>query len=405
MKSIANRIDAVDALRGFALLGIVILHFMEQFYAGPPPAGHENYTQHVPSDGVLELIFNIFLRGKFFMIFSFLFGLSFAIQMRNAEDKNIDFRGRFIWRLVILGVIGFIHNCFYRGDILFIYALMGLPLVLFYKVSNRVLLISAAVLMIVPRIIMLIINPQAADFEASIKWMIPQEFSYWHVVKNKGIVDVAWWNSGYGLLTKLFFQYGFNARGYQTLALFLIGLYAGNTRFFENITDKKAQYKKGLWWSLGIFLGLYAVGIVLYLVLKIDKILPQMWANTLGITLYDFSNIAQAAFYIFSFLLLFRLQWWQRQILRLAPYGRMALTNYVMQSVVGTFIFFGFGLGYLGDIGSTVAAILGLLLYFAQRYFSRWWLQRYHFGPLEWLWRSATYLKVQPFAKKVEYSA
>ena len=107
-----QRLDVVDTLRGFALFGIVFVHFMEQFYAGPAPEPHQNYTQHILSDGILDGFVNILMRGKFFMLFSFLFGLSFAIQM---ERRGNHFWMRFLWRLTILFAIGWVHHLFYRG--------------------------------------------------------------------------------------------------------------------------------------------------------------------------------------------------------------------------------------------------------------------------------------------------
>ena len=131
-----KRLDVVDALRGFALMGIVVVHFVEQYLGGPTPSDHQNYTQHIPADNVVETFINIVLRGKFFMLFSFLFGLSFTLQMDNAAKRGVNFSGRFLWRLIVLFAIGTVHHLFYRGDILTIYAVLGLPLVLFYKVPN-----------------------------------------------------------------------------------------------------------------------------------------------------------------------------------------------------------------------------------------------------------------------------
>ena len=147
-------------------------------------------------------------------------------------------------------------------------------------------------------------------------------------------------------------------------------------------------------------MGLFLLAGILFGVFHLDKILSPSWNFIIGITLYDVANLAQTALYVFGFLLLFvNKTWWRRQMLKLAPFGRMALTNYVLQTLVGTFIFFGYGFGLLGDIGSTVAAALSIALFILQRIGSRWWLERYYFGPLEWLWRSLTFWKIQPFKK------
>lgn len=142
------RIEIVDALRGFALFGIILAHFNNQYFAGFPPPGHETMQIKNAADQVLQTIADAFVFGKFFTIFSFLFGLSFGIQLLNAKEKNKPFVGRFAWRLLILMLIAFIHHMHYRGDILIIYAILGFFLLLFYKASNRWLLIWAFIFML-----------------------------------------------------------------------------------------------------------------------------------------------------------------------------------------------------------------------------------------------------------------
>jgi uncharacterized protein len=393
-----TRLDVVDALRGFALFGIVFIHFMEQFYAGAAPAPHENYSQHMPFDGILDMIVNILMRGKFFMLFSFLFGLSFALQI---ERRTEGFWARFLWRLAVLFIIGFVHHLFYRGDILTVYAVVGIPLVLLSSLPNKALLVAAALLMLgIPRLIITTTDPNALNFQAQHERDKDKEIAYWAAAKGSSWLAMAEQNATWGWVNKWRFQVGTLGRAYQTLALFFLGLYAGRVRLFEAIEQKKRLIKRGLWWSLGVFLGLYALGAVLYLVIKIPERFGDWWANIIGIGLYDLSNLAHSAFYIFAFLLLYvSKSWWQRQILKLAPYGRMALTNYFLQSVIGTFIFFGWGLNQLDVFGSTIAATIALVIFIVQRYASQWWLDHYYFGPLEWLWRSATYWKWQPFKK------
>src|SRR4051794_8873386 len=116
-----KRIGIVDALRGFALFGIIIAHMNNQYYAGMPPPGHDTMAIKTGFDSALQMIHDIFFVGKFYTIFSFLFGLSFGIQLLNAKAKNQPFVGRFAWRLVILFIIGFLNHIHYRGDILVIY--------------------------------------------------------------------------------------------------------------------------------------------------------------------------------------------------------------------------------------------------------------------------------------------
>lgn len=393
-----QRLDVVDALRGFALFGIVFIHFMEQYYAGAAPEPHQNYTQHIFFDGILDAFVGILMRGKFFMLFSFLFGLSFAIQM---ERRGDGFWLRFLWRVAILFGIGWVHHLFYRGDILTIYALVAVPFVLLHKLNNKWLLILATALMLgVPRLIIKTINPNSTNYEAQAVLEKPKEVLYWQTVKTGSWLDIAKQNAGWGMEAKMDFQFGIMGRGYQTLALFFLGLYAGRIGFFENLEEKKQYLKRGLWRSLIAFLSCFAVGALVFLVLKLPEKLGAGWDMMIGATLYDVSNLFTTAFYIFAFLLLWAHKpWWKAQILKLAPYGRMALTNYFLQSVIGTFIFFAYGFNQLDQFGSTVAAGIALVVFMGQHWLSRWWLERYYYGPLEWLWRSATFFKIQKFKK------
>jgi uncharacterized protein len=395
---ITNRIDVVDALRGFALLGIVIVHFMEQFYAGSPPKGHENFTIHMPVDNVFEFIANFFIRGKFFMLFSFLFGVSFSLQMGRAAEKGMNFAGRFAWRLIILLAIGWIHQCFYRGDILTIYAMVGLPLILFYQAKDMWLIVFAAVLMMgAPRIIKQISNP-TYDVQKIFDEMGKGEVVYWEKVTKGSWWDVATANSTQGFRDKLEFQFGFVGRGFQTFALFLLGLYAGRNRLFENSEEKKRLYRRFLLRGLLALVLAFALGALIFLGFKLNE-KSQAWAGVVGITLFDIQNLILMIIYVAGFMLLYQKKWAHRQLQKLAPYGRMALTNYVLQSVIGTAILFGWGFGQLGNMGSTWMFCIAIAVFIAQRIFSDWWLKHYHFGILEWAWRSLTLFKVQPFKK------
>ena len=141
-----NRIEIIDALRGFSLAGIVLVHVVENYVGAPTPENTMQLTHQGIADNILDGFIFLFLRGKFFALFSFLFGLSFFIQMDRANAKGSDFRLRFLWRLFILLAIGFLHHLFYRGDILTIYAVLGIFLIPFYKMSNKWILGVAAIL-------------------------------------------------------------------------------------------------------------------------------------------------------------------------------------------------------------------------------------------------------------------
>ena len=147
MSTLVNqRIAIVDALRGFALAGIVIVHIVENYVGAPTPENTMQGTHVGVFDNIVDGFIFLFFRGKFFALFSFLFGLSFYLQLNRKKDKDKHFVGRFIWRLALLFLIGYAHSLFYRGDILTVYALLGVFLVLFYQVSNKWVLIFTGLL-------------------------------------------------------------------------------------------------------------------------------------------------------------------------------------------------------------------------------------------------------------------
>lgn len=393
-----QRITIVDALRGFALLGIILAHFTEQFYAGPPPAGHEGFASLQPVDQVVENIVGILVRGKFFMLFSFLFGLSFSIQMNRAESSGVNFRLRFAWRMVILLLIGLAHCLIYRGDILSVYALFGLPLVFFNHLSARTLVITASAIMIgLPRIALAFIPWYTGELENN--YISGGEPAYWAAFTGPSLWDMMWHNMIHGLPVKMIYQIGAVSRGYQTFALFLLGLAIGKTGFFENFMEKGRLYRKGLLWSLAGFFGLIAISALLFAVFKLQEKASEKTVMTIGMGLFDVLNLFQTSFYVCAFMLLARRPWWGRQINKLAPVGRMALTAYVSQSLVGIVLYCGIGFGLIGKIGAAASAGIALLVFIAQQLLCRWWLLRYQYGPLEWLWRSATLWQWQPLKR------
>ena len=137
MKIQRDRIAIIDAFRGFALAGIVLVHFVEQFIGGPIPEEETSQMLQGVPDYIVLVILQLFLSGKFFALFSILFGLSFYIQMSRTAAKGKKYKLRFLWRLAILMMIGLVHSLFYRGDILTIYAFIGLFLPFFHDVSNK----------------------------------------------------------------------------------------------------------------------------------------------------------------------------------------------------------------------------------------------------------------------------
>jgi len=409
-----ERIERVDALRGLALLSIAVIHFMEQFLGAMPPAEHMSYTQHGVADRLIEALGFVFIRGKGFALFSFLFGLSFALQMQHAETRSpgSDFRPRFAWRLLILGAIGLVHGLLYGGDILLIYAVLGLPLLMFYNVRDRWLIIVAMVLILgAPRIAYQAFSPAPTATtlaQLAAKTKVETE-RHWETLTHGSLVDVARANATRALPSKAEFQLGFMGRGYQTFGLFLLGLWAGRRRIFENLEENRALFRRAFRWSVGpaALIGILALAGMTYAAFHPQAqggdgapVNPWIWKIVAGITLYDAWNFACTMCYIAGFVLITRWARVDRLLRLLAPVGRLALSNYLAQTIFGSFLFMGFGMGLLGTVGNSITVPIGLAFFALCAWVSTLWLRSYHYGPMEWLWRSLTLLRAQPFRRR-----
>jgi uncharacterized protein len=404
------RLGSIDALRGLALAGIAIAHFGEQYLGFMPPPG-QPYNVHGGADGVLEALSWILVRGKGFGIFSFMFGLSFALQMQRAERARpgSDFRPRFLWRLTILFAIGWLHGLAYSGDILTVYAALGVPLVLFYRVRDRWLLLLATLLLVgAPRIVQRLAHgpATAAELEALQARVSAEAAEHWRALAEGDVPSIVRLHATTGFRAKWEFQFGPMGRGYQTFGLFLLGLLAGRRRAFEDLEARRPLFAR-TWRLSGILtLAIPVVAGVLFAVVTAGA--PQQsqpagsmpdvtsWPVIAGLCVFDAWNNAMTLFYVATFALLLLRPRWRPRLLRFAPVGQMALSAYVGQTVVGVLVFFGLGLGLLGRVGNSLTFPMGLAVFLVQVWACRAWLARFRFGPLEWAWRSLTWLRLQP---------
>jgi uncharacterized protein len=403
LKSSTHRITSIDAFRGFALAGIAIAHMVEQYIAAMPPEDLlANINASIP-DNIVQTLIEIFVRGKFFAMFAFLFGVSFFIQMDNAAKKGINFHTKFMWRVALLFLIGYLHSLFYRGDILTIFAMLGVLLVFFYRVPTRICLAIAAVIMLgLPRFAVFALyggDPIVPGGDMGPD--LPANRVYFDTLLTGSLLDVFAVNSWHGHLTKMEFQLNFIGRFYLTFAYFLLGLSVARTGLFRHIAENRAVLKRGLWWAVGIMFAAFAAMIPFFKRAFDGEDAPgiESWPAMIGLAFVDILNLAMAAVFLCGFLLLFLRPRGQRVLGALAPYGRSALTNYVLQTVIGTFILYNWGLGLLGELSNVQTFGIAIVVIVAQVTLSRLWLERFRFGPLEWLWRSGTYLEWQPLRR------
>jgi uncharacterized protein len=394
-----SRLVTVDALRGFALLGIMLAHFIYWYTAGPLPENVFGKYRDAGSQFV-DIFNNLFISGKFFAFFSFLFGLSFYLQMRRPNHDQTTFLRRYSWRLVLLLLIGLAHHALWMGDILSIYAPLGFALLFFRKLNNRWILITGILLALnLPgKVIGLIeilssTGQNFGDFATVAK-------AYNDVIANGTLVDILKYNLLH-LDSKFEFQVN-SGRLFITLGFFLIGMFAGRKRWFENTEASKPVFtvifkRSALIMGIALLcgLGMFATDAILKLGWQQNK-----YVGYIFMIFYDVFNASMVVFFISGLTLLMNKKRGQQFFFPMAPVGKMALSSYIMQTIFGLLLFYGIGFELYAKTSPWMNYLLAIVFFIFQMLISKWWLQYFHYGPLEWLWRSGTLLKWQPIRKK-----
>ena len=388
----------MDFLRAFALLGIVITHSTNGFLSGPSPTAAD-FNDFSNADHLVSRLNNLLIAGKFFCIFAFLFGVSFAIQLDGANRRDDGFAGRFAWRMVVLFAIGFVHAMFFSGDILTIYAVLGLLLIPVRKLGSRVLLVTGLVLALnLPGFFMNLARvdstPRAqqstavGDPGARAMRDAVREFE----IKSAGTLgELVKLNTTQSLEEKLEYEV-ITGRLWITFGMFLLGVCAWRAGLFRQTTATRSFFRRMA----------LSCGIVTVLTSVIVHVHPGFQNRSAVDALAGFAfsvrQFTLTAFYVSAMTLLFwyRPAWLSKAV---APLGRMSLTTYLAQSAFGIVAFYGIGFGFMQAFGVATCVALGTGFYVLQICFARWWLGRFTMGPVEWLWRSLTWFKLQPLAR------
>jgi uncharacterized protein len=393
--SVTGRIAVVDVLRAFALFGIIITHSGSGFLAARPPT--PDFMTFTQLDEFVALANRMLIFGKFFTIFSFLFGLSFALQMRSAEAKGRAFVGRFSWRLLLLALIALVHNAFFSGDILIIYAVLGFFLIPFRNVSTKWLLVTGVVLVL--NLPVLVYNamqinapPPSAEQQAAstaAQPAITQSIRAHYDAKQSGsVADVVRANLGEGFAGKWQFQL-FTGRLWVTFGLFLFGVAAGRLGIFRDSAASRSSFRRVLWVAGSVALATTVFELVRPMTYQVRTL-----TDLLASFSFTIQQLSLSAFYV----ALVTLLCWRSPagwLWKLAPAGKMGLTVYLTQTAFGVLLFYGIGFGMLGHMGVAAAAGCAIAFYPVQLAFARWWMSRFSMGPVEWLWRSLTYFRWQ----------
>lgn len=380
-----SRIDVADILRGIAIGGIILIHFIEQmnFYYFPEP---KNELWATINTAVWDTTFFL-LAGKMYAIFALLFGLSFFIQHDNQAQKGKDFRLRFAWRMVLLILLGLFDLLFYNGDILVVYAVCGLLIIPLIRASDKVIWFFIGLMLIQPvelvYLIMGLVDPSAAPLNLGSGKLFG---AMMRPLIEGNIIDVAAAGIKHGLPINFLWALE-NGRLTQTVLFFLIGIMLGRRRLFYDEGDNVRTWKKILIGSACAF----AVLLPLYEILP-EKACSRCVSNSLEVALNMWKNVSMMFFIVAGVTLLFYRTSARKWLIKIAPYGRMSLTNYLTQSMFGGMLFYNWGFGLFRHCGHTASFLMGAGFVVLQFLFCTWWLKGHKRGPFEQLWYNATWI-------------
>ena len=388
----SKRYVILDALRGFAILGICAANYPEfSLYTFQS----KEITDAMPTaaiDRVLRFLLYFLVDGKFYTLFSLLFGIGFSIIISNAARKGVNGFRIFYRRMALLTLIGFLHLMFiWSGDILMLYALLGMCLPLLRNVSDRGLLRTAAFFLLLP------IAVDAVTQVLGVSLSAPAVREQWRYCDRYGITEenFGYWlrdATSYGDMFKFLIQGAWvrvqefvdGNRYFKVFGLFVLGFYIGRNRMYADLAARKPLLRRVT------VIGL-AAGLPLSLLYAWSCMNGHPLGNAVHTAIYTVSVYPLGLAYMCGMCLMYLrhndLAVWRR----LAYPGRMALTNYIGQSVIGALLFYGIGLGLGASFGLVYTELIVAGVYLFQMAFSRVWLRFFRFGPLEWIWRMLTY--------------
>ncbi len=389
-----KRVELLDVLRGIAILGMFMVNmtadiWWSDLYGDLDPGS---------ADFVSLVLVSLFASGKFITIFAFLFGIGFYVQSERLIANGGNVTSFWLRRLVGLLVIGVVAiSCTLPVRILIDYALFGVGLLFFYKLSPRNILIAAISCFVIATLYGLVIPTYWPPIEADVP-------SFSEVLESiHGSPEMVQRDGSFLAISALSIrhlweeltQWRYYFAELDILGLMLLGLYIGRRGGIWDRDIQVALARKALPWLLGIgFLGcatwvaIEDFGIVDDYSIH-HSVISDLMAWPIGMPTLGLGYAAAVT-------LLMDSEKWRRRLAAFAPMGRMALTNYLFIGFVEAFISLQWGLGLFGEVFPTAGLLIVVALLPVQLLVSRWWLNRFAFGPFEWLWRSWTYGQFPP---------
>jgi uncharacterized protein len=385
---VRERIQALDVLRGVAVAGILLANILVFFGLIFLPPDRAPGLMTGTADRVTLFVEKVLVDGKFYSIFSLLFGIGFGVQLARGGGAALP---RFRRRLRILLGIGAIHAfLIWAGDILMLYALLGFTMPWFARKSSRQLLRWTVILLAVPTALYVVVFTawmlvgSGAAPSASASGMPPQMLAFFEGIGRGGFKDAFIGNLVFlgGRWADIFATVRFP----KVLGMFVLGLWTVRTGIALSPSDHRATLV--LWRLLGWSIGLPA-NIIAAWAFEHWSYLPPSLGGLLGVVMLAIGVPMFALGYASTVALLVVDS--RRFITVFAPVGRMALTNYLMHSIICVVLSYGFGFGLWWHVGPAKAMAIAAAIIAVQIPLSTWWLSRFRFGPVEWIWRRLTY--------------
>lgn len=379
------RVDVADVLRGLAVMGIILLHSIEHFnFASYPDSAGQSAWINFSNDAIWDSLFFLF-GGKAYAIFALLFGFSFFIQDDNQRLRGNDFRLRFCWRLVLLFLIGNINASFFTAEVLVLYSLTGFILPLTCRLKDKWVFALACILLIQPLPLYYAIRASLDPLFVSPE--IPTR-TFWkatYAAQSTGtFFETLRVNLWEGQIASLAWAWD-NGRVFQTSALFLLGMLIGRRGLFRE--EHLPLWGKVLAGALICFFPLHGL----------CKMLPEFIENRsilkpLLLTIKSLSNFAFMLILVSGVIFAFYRSHLHNLLMKIIPYGRMSLTNYITQSIVGSLLYYNWGLALHDDWNVTVSFLAGIVFFLVQFAACSWWMSNHSHGPMEYLWKKATWI-------------
>ncbi|QQK80683.1 DUF418 domain-containing protein [Salicibibacter cibi] len=394
-----ERIHTLDIIRGIAILGIVLANMMH-FKSLAQLNSFIFVDGHQLPDGLFNqfstLFITFFVEGKFYPMFSLLFGLGFYIFYERLLQKDLRANRVFSRRLTFLIILGLIHLIFFwHGDILFTYGVTGFFLLFFISRHPKTMMIWSVVLLAVSSLVVsffMAMNGWFMQFGEQTGIIPASEFQEMNEETLTVMAEGGFWEIvGFRFSESIFTVFGNIFVVPTILPLFLIGLYMGKTGMFHDVGAHLGRWKKICIHSLWI--GLLFSVLTTAMMHDLTPI-PAYIAYGLGFGMRIFTGPILMLFYVSALVLLLRKETRQKIMKPFASVGRMALTNYLMQTLILVFIFHGYGLGLFGQVGSGAGLLISVGVYVLQIIISTLYLKTFNQGPMEALWRKWTYKNV-----------